>query len=68
MENISQKSQTEKRIKCEVRLSSEPYFMMATINFDDFLILEKTNEFLKGTYHMNYVTIRINDEITKYLN
>ncbi len=68
MENTSQKSQIKKRIKCEVRLSSEPYFMMATINFDDFLILEKTNEFLKGTYHMNYLTIRINDEIKEYLN
>ena len=68
MENISQKLQTEKRIKCEVRLSTEPYFMTANLNFDEFVISETTNEFLKGTYHMNYVTIRINDEITKYLN
>ena len=68
MENISQKSQTEKRIKCEVRLSSEPYFMSANLNFDDFVILERTNEFLKGTYHMNYLTVRINDEIKKCLN
>ena len=68
MENISQKSQTKKRIKCEVRLSSEPYFMFANLNFDDFVILERTNEFLKGTYHMNYLTVRINDEIKKCLN
>lgn len=68
MENISQKSQTKKRIKCEVRLSSEPYFMSANLNFDDFVILERTNEFLKGTYHMNYLTVRINDEIKKCLN
>lgn len=68
MENTYQKSQTKKLIKCEVRLSSEPYFMSANLNFNELIILERSNEFLKGTYHMNYVTIRINDEITKYLN
>ena len=68
MENISQKSQTEKRIKCEVRLSTEPYFMDANLNFNEFVILETTNEFLKGTYHMNYMTIKINNEIKEYLN
>lgn len=68
MENISQKLQTKKPIKCEVRLSLEPYSMMATINFENFLILERTNEFLKGRYHMNYITVRINDEIKQYLN
>lgn len=68
MENTFQKSQTEKRIKCEVRLSNEPYFMTANLNFNDFVILETTNEFLTGTYRMNYMTIRINDEIKEYLN
>jgi hypothetical protein len=67
MENTSQKLQTKKRIKCEVRLSSEPYFMSANLNFDDLVILERSNEFLKGTYHMNYLTIRINDEIKEYI-
>ena len=68
MENTFQKLQTKKRIKCEVRLSTEPYFMNANLNFDEFVILETTNEFLKGTYRMNYMTIKINDEIKEYLN
>ena len=68
MENTFQKSQTEKRIKCEVRLSNEPYFMTANLNFNDFVILETTNEFLTGTYRMNYMTIRINDEIKEFID
>ena len=42
--------------------------MTANLNFNDFVILETTNEFLTGTYRMNYMTIRINDEIKEYLN
>jgi len=68
MENISQNLQKTNRIKCEVRLSNEPYFMNVNIKFDDLKILERSNEFVRGIYYNNHLTIRINEEIKKYLN
>ena len=68
MENISQNLSKTNRIKCEVRISNEPYFKNAKINFDNFVILERSNEFVRGTYYQNHLTIRINEEIKQYLN
>ena len=68
MENISQNLSKTNKIKCEVRLSNEPYFLDAKLNFDNFIILERNDKFVIGTYHHNYVTIKINKEIEQYLN
>jgi len=68
MENISQNLSKTNRIKCEVRLSNEPYFVDAKLNFDNFVILERNDKFVIGTYHHNYLTIKINEEIEQYLN
>jgi hypothetical protein len=68
MENISQNLSKTNRIKCEVRISNEPYFTNAKINFDNFVILERSNEFVRGPYYQNHLTIRINEEIKQYLN
>jgi hypothetical protein len=42
--------------------------MNVNIKFDDLKILERSNEFVRGIYYNNHLTIRINEEIKKYLN